>query len=64
MAASDAACREFEQGWESVPRSAFLAWAPSMLSLLDSDVGATLVPLLEVCAALILNKVLLSESIV
>lgn len=48
MADSPAARAEFERGWGAVPRGAWLAWAPSMLSLLDTDVGETLLPLLEV----------------
>ena len=52
MAASPAARAEFERGWRAVPVSAFLTWAPSMLSLLDNDVGEALLPLLEVCKLL------------
>ena len=48
MAESSSARTEFQGGWQAVPSSAFLAWAPSLLSLLDTDVGAALVPLLEV----------------
>lgn len=48
MAESPAARTEFGIGWRAVPRGAWLAWAPSMLSLLDKDVGETLLPLLEV----------------
>ena len=43
-----AARKQFRRGWQAVPPDAFLAWAPSMLSLLDEDVGDALLPLLQV----------------
>ena len=48
MAEDPAARKHFRQGWQAVPPDAFLAWAPSMLSLLDEDVGDALLPLLQV----------------
>ena len=48
MAEAAAARKQFRRGWQAVPPDAFLAWAPSMLSLLDEDVGDALLPLLEV----------------
>ena len=50
MADSSAARDRFAEGWQAVPSDAFLAWAPSMLSLLDEDVGDAILPLLRVCA--------------
>jgi len=47
MAENAAARKQFREGWQAVPADAFLAWAPSMLSLLDEDVGDALLPLLQ-----------------
>ena len=51
MAEAPAARKRFRQDWQAVPPDAFLAWAPSMLSLLDEDVGDALLPLLQVSFA-------------
>ena len=49
MADSSGARDKFVEGSQAVSLDAFLAWAPSMLSLLDEDVGEALVPMLQVC---------------
>ena len=48
MADSGSAREKFVEGCRAVPSDAFLAWAPSMLSLLDEDVGDAVLPVLQV----------------